>query len=164
MLIKILTNLSEMRIVNIILRERLLCKYLTAYAALSTRKWVLTRGAPEITENPTCLNMGGETMYQNTRIKEEHDSIDALVALQLLEEQEQAAEQEFFRLTGEIQQFGFRGPELETELPNLLNTRRERALYEALITLIRTPQQAHLAQMQQYGNRGSVEREFRGLF
>ena len=140
MLIKILTNLCIMRIVNIILY------------------------APETLVNPNMSEHGGQAMYQNTQTREEHDSIDALVALQLLEEQEQTEEQEFFRLTGEIQQFGFQGPELETELPNLLNTRRERALYEALITLIRVPQRPHLAQMHQYGNGGSVEREFRGLF
>ena len=48
-------------------------------------------------------------MYQHTQTREQHDSLDALVALQLLEEQEQAEEQEFFRLTGEIQQFGSAG-------------------------------------------------------
>ena len=103
-------------------------------------------------------------MYNTTRTRPEHDSIDALLALQLLEEQEQSDEQEFFRITGEIRQFGLHGPELETELPNLLKTRRERSLYAALMTLIKSSRHHRVTHLDQHRDAGSVEREFRGLF
>ena len=66
---------------------------------------------------------------------EDRDAIDALVALQMLEDQEHAQEQEFFRITGEMQQFGCSEQDLEHILPDLLKTKREQALYDALITV-----------------------------
>jgi hypothetical protein len=66
--------------------------------------------------------------------------LDALVALDMIEEQEQAKEREFFRITKEIQEFGMEKTELEITLPELLKTRRERLLYNALMGIIRTEQ------------------------
>ena len=66
--------------------------------------------------------------------------LDALVALDMIEEQEQAKEREFFRITKEIQEFGMEKTELEITLPELLKTRRERLLYNALMGIIRTGQ------------------------
>ena len=65
-------------------------------------------------------------------------NLDALVALDMIEEQEQAKEREFFRITKEIQEFGMEKTELEITLPELLKTRRERLLYNALMGIIRT--------------------------
>ena len=76
-------------------------------------------------------------LLKRTQFSEEHDTIDALLALQMLEDQEQRKEQEFFQITEEIQQFGLDGQEAEHILPDLLQTKRERALYEALMALIR---------------------------
>jgi hypothetical protein len=73
---------------------------------------------------------------KKTRFTEDFETIDALLALQMLEDQEQGQEQEFFRLTGTIQQFGATGSEIETALPELLKTKRERALYDALMALV----------------------------
>ena len=67
-------------------------------------------------------------------------NLDALVALDMIEEQEQAKEREFFRITKEIQEFGMEKTELEITLPELLKTRRERLLYNALMGIIRTEQ------------------------
>lgn len=64
--------------------------------------------------------------------------LDALVALDMIEEQEQAKEREFFRITKEIQEFGMEKTKLEITLPELLKTRRERLLYNALMGIIRT--------------------------
>lgn len=68
------------------------------------------------------------------------EHLDALVALDMIEEQEQAKEREFFRITKEIQEFGMEKTELEITLPELLKTRRERLLYNALMGVIRTGQ------------------------
>lgn len=68
------------------------------------------------------------------------DHLDALVALDMIEEQEHAKEQEFFRITKEIQEFGVEKTELERALPELLKTRRERVLYDALMRVIRARQ------------------------
>jgi hypothetical protein len=75
--------------------------------------------------------------YKKTRPRDERDSLDALLALQMLEDQEQSQEQEFYRITNQGQ-FGRHGGELETELPKLLKTKRERALYDAFMLLIKT--------------------------
>lgn len=77
--------------------------------------------------------------YKRTQFSQDHDTMDALLALQMLEDQEQQKEQEFFRITEEIQQFGLTGQDAENMLPDLLHTKRERALYEALMTLVRRP-------------------------
>lgn len=82
-------------------------------------------------EDLIMLNM----LYEKIRPRDERDSLDALLALQMLEEQEQSQEQEFYRITNQIQRFGRPGVELETELPKLLKTKREKALYNALILL-----------------------------
>jgi TnpA family transposase len=79
-------------------------------------------------------------LLKRTQFSEENDTIDALLALQMLEDQEQRKEQEFFQITEEIQRFGLDGQEAENILPELLQTKRERALYEALMTLIRISQ------------------------
>ena len=67
---------------------------------------------------------------------------DALVLLDKLEEQEQIREQEFFRLTEQIQKLDTEGIEIGIEselpmLPELLKTKRERAIYNALMKIIR---------------------------
>lgn len=69
---------------------------------------------------------------------QERESIDALLALQMLEDQEHLNEQEFFRITGQIPAFAIGGQELEKELPQLLKTKRERALYEAFMLLLQS--------------------------
>jgi len=66
------------------------------------------------------------------------EHMDALVALDMIEEQEQTKEQEFFRITEKMQEFGMEKTELEITLPTLLRTRRERILYNALMGVIRT--------------------------
>lgn len=77
-------------------------------------------------------------MQKKLRPFHERESIDALLALQMLEEQEHTKEQEFFRITGEIHTLDVGGPALETELPQLLKTNRERALYEAFMLLLQS--------------------------
>jgi hypothetical protein len=64
---------------------------------------------------------------------------DTLALLDKIEEREQAKEQEFFRLIGQIQKVDMEGTERESELltlPELLKTKRERAVYSALMRLI----------------------------
>jgi hypothetical protein len=68
----------------------------------------------------------------------EIESIDALLALQMLEEQEHTKEQEFFRITSQLDALGVGGQELEAELPQLLKTKRERALYKAFMQLLQS--------------------------
>ena len=63
--------------------------------------------------------------------------LDALVALDMIEEQEQAKEREFFRITKESQEIGMEKTELEITLPELLKTKREQVLYNALMGVIR---------------------------
>lgn len=100
--------------------------------------------------------------YKKPRFSENHDTIDALLALQMLEDQEQSQEQEFFRLTGEIQQFGLNGKEVENTLPALLKTKREQALYEALMTLVHSSR--HTARFHiQAKECGGIEHELREL-
>jgi hypothetical protein len=55
----------------------------------------------------------------------------------MIEEQEYAKEREFFRITKEIQEFGMEKTELEMMLPELLKTKREQVLYNALMGVIR---------------------------
>ena len=86
-------------------------------------------------------------LYKKIQSRDERDSLDALLALQMLEEQEQTQEQEFYRITNQIQQFGRRNMELEIKLPELLKTKRERALYNAFMMLIRTQQDSMLPRM-----------------
>ena len=62
-----------------------------------------------------------------------HQIDDALVALQRLEDHEQAKEYAFFCITEKLHESGTEGTELEVALPELLRTERERALYDALM-------------------------------
>lgn len=75
-------------------------------------------------------------LHKRMRTFRDDESTDALVALQMLEEQEQTREQEFLHITGHIHVCPTGGKELEMDLPQLLKTQRERALYDALLVLI----------------------------
>jgi hypothetical protein len=75
------------------------------------------------------------------------DHMDVLDALEQIEEQEQ--KQEFFRLTEKIREFGMKGVDLAI-LPELLETDRERALYEALMEVIKHSQSSLLYTKQGY--------------
>lgn len=73
------------------------------------------------------------------------DMIDALAALRMLEDEEQSQDEEFFRIVGEMQQFGCSDQDLTHVLPDLLKTRREHALYEALLTITNATRPGHRA-------------------
>jgi len=81
-------------------------------------------------------------LYRRKQFSEDCDTIDALAALQVLEEQEQGQELEFFRITGEMQQLGCNEGDIEKVLPELLKTKREKALYDALMTVAKTSRHA----------------------
>ena len=72
------------------------------------------------------------------------DQIDVLVALDKLEEQEeqeeQVREQEFVRVTRQVQNRGMEGTALTGRLPGLLETKRERILYRTFMEIFRTQQ------------------------
>ena len=75
----------------------------------------------------------------NSQMPEKSKQTDTLVLLDKIEAREQTREQEFFRLIGQIQKVDMEGTERESELlmlPELLKTKRERAVYSALMRLI----------------------------
>jgi hypothetical protein len=75
----------------------------------------------------------------NSQMPEKSEQTDTLVLLDKIEAREQAKEQEFFRLIGQIQKIDMEGTEKKSELlmlPELLKTKRERAVYSALMRLI----------------------------
>jgi hypothetical protein len=77
----------------------------------------------------------------DTQIPDKSKQTDTLVLLDKIEAREQTREQEFFRLIGQIQKVDMEGTEKESELltlPELLKTKRERAVYTALMGVIRT--------------------------
>lgn len=78
-------------------------------------------------------------LSKRKQFSENRETIDALAALQMLEEQDYGQEQEFFRITGEMQQLGCSEWDFEHLLPDLLKTKREQALYDALLTVAKTP-------------------------
>lgn len=77
-------------------------------------------------------------IYSSVHILGDLDQMeDALLALQRLEDQEQAREHAFFCITEKIYESGQEETELEVALPGLLKTERERALYNALMEIIK---------------------------
>ncbi len=100
-------------------------------------------------------------MYRTQQFSEDCDNIDALLALQMLEEQENAQEQEFFRIIGEMQQFGCSERELESILPDLLKTKREQALYNALLTVAKKSRHAAVGFPLPTREHRKIEHEFR---
>ena len=75
----------------------------------------------------------------DTQMPDRPKQTDTLALLDKIEAQEQAREQEFFRLIGQIQKVNMEGTERKSELltlPKLLKTKRERAVYTALMGII----------------------------
>ena len=75
----------------------------------------------------------------DTQMSDKSEQTDTLALLDKIEAREQAREQEFFRLIGQIQKVDMEGTERESELlmlPELLKTKRERAVYTALMGII----------------------------
>ncbi len=99
---------------------------------------------------------------------ERREEMDVLLALQRLEDQEQTKEQEFFRITEQIQKFEMEGAELETKLPRLLKTKRERALYDALLLIFRAKRERFIEYEKQVHARTreieALKHEFSGIF
>lgn len=86
---------------------------------------------------------------------DQREEMDPLLALQRLEDEEQTQEQEFFRITEHISEIGTEKTELEVKLPKLLKTKRERALYNALMLIIKAKRE----RFSHYEKRvGSLER------
>ncbi len=99
-------------------------------------------------------------IYRRKQFSENCDTIDALAALQMLEEQEQGQELEFFRITGEMQQLGCSEGDIENILPELLKTKREQALYDALMTIAKTSRRTAGFPVQTHAHR-KIAHEFR---
>ena len=81
-------------------------------------------------------------VYSSIHILGDLDQMDdALIALQRLEDHEQAREHAFFCITEKIHESGREETDLEATLPELLKTDRERALYDALMEIIKAKQE-----------------------
>jgi hypothetical protein len=70
------------------------------------------------------------------------DQTDVLLVLDKLEEQVQERDPEFFRITEQIQHNGLAEPALTSRLAGLLETKRERVLYQTFMTIIRAQQKS----------------------
>jgi len=85
-----------------------------------------------------------EILDEEIQAMDNLDQIDVLVALDRLEEQEeqkeQVKEQEFVRVTTQIQNRGMKGTALIGKLPGLLETKRERILYRTFMEIFRAQQ------------------------